>query len=136
MLCPQKGASLECEPVWFKEGMENTILVSLPKGTQIRIFPLPYFIAIKFEAFFDRGKNDFYGSHDFEDIVTVLAYRNSYDDLFITPEPLLKAFAEYARRIISNKSLMEYIQAHIDPTEPAALSDNVFNLFNTLAVLK
>jgi len=33
----------------------------------------PYFLATKVEAFKSRGNNDFLGSHDFEDIITVIA---------------------------------------------------------------
>lgn len=33
----------------------------------------PYLLATKIEAFKTRGNSDFLGSHDFEDIITVIA---------------------------------------------------------------
>ena len=35
----------------------------------IRLLPLPYFLAAKFDAFFDRGIEDVYASKDLEDLV-------------------------------------------------------------------
>ena len=32
----------------------------------------PYFMATKIEAFYGRGGDDFLGSHDMEDIITVI----------------------------------------------------------------
>ena len=32
----------------------------------------PYFLATKIEAFESRGEGDFYGSHDLEEIITLL----------------------------------------------------------------
>ena len=48
--------------------LENTI--------SVRVITAPYFIATKLEAFFDRGRGDFLGSSDLEDIITVLDGRD------------------------------------------------------------
>jgi predicted nucleotidyltransferase len=57
---------------WYKEGIANAIPFKLSSGLDIRIFSVAYFLASKIEAFNARGKNDFHGSRDFEDIITVL----------------------------------------------------------------
>jgi len=41
----------------------------------IKSITAPYFLATKLEAFQTRGNNDFLGSHDFEDIITLIAGR-------------------------------------------------------------
>jgi hypothetical protein len=41
----------------------------------MRILSAPAFLATKWEAFADRGGGDLHGSHDIEDIVTVVAGR-------------------------------------------------------------
>ncbi len=59
---------------WFAKGFSEKKPFQLPgkDAPIIYILPLVFFIATKFEAFFDRGKNDYLGSPDLEDIVTVL----------------------------------------------------------------
>lgn len=56
---------------WYKEAVKNFSVVNLA-GTAIRIVSVPYFIATKIEAFLGRGNNDFLGSADLEDIITIL----------------------------------------------------------------
>ncbi len=41
----------------------------------IKSVTAPYFLATKFEAFKTRGNNDLLASHDYEDIITVIAGR-------------------------------------------------------------
>lgn len=59
---------------WFEPGFQNLVSYPLDAQTTIRIFPVPYFLATKFSAFADRGK-DPRTSKDFEDIVYVLDNR-------------------------------------------------------------
>jgi len=47
----------------------------LKPGLTIQIPPPPVFFATKFEAFRGRGGGELYASHDFEDIVTLVAGR-------------------------------------------------------------
>jgi hypothetical protein len=55
---------------WYADGIKNSLKIN-SDGVEVKILSLPYFIATKLEAFKDRGKNDFFGSHDMEDIVSV-----------------------------------------------------------------
>ena len=56
---------------WFAKGFEKAITKSLD-GVNIKALPLPYFLATKMEAFFNRGVKDIYASHDLEDITYLL----------------------------------------------------------------
>lgn len=60
---------------WYQEILGNPVKVLLEGGLEVSVVNLPVFLATKFDAFSDRGRGDFYGNSDFEDIVTVLAYR-------------------------------------------------------------
>ncbi|GAB4284280.1 MAG: hypothetical protein Kow0029_30820 [Candidatus Rifleibacteriota bacterium] len=60
---------------WYKEAVKNFTVVNIA-GTAIRIVSAPYFIATKIEAFLGRGNNDFLGSADLEDIITILDGRS------------------------------------------------------------
>jgi len=57
---------------WYKQAIAFSNLYPLTDSLEIRVVTAPYFLATKFEAFKTRGKMDFYASHDFEDIVSVL----------------------------------------------------------------
>jgi predicted nucleotidyltransferase len=65
---------------WYPLAIETAQPVVLPSGLQIRLICAPVFIATKLEAFKDRGTSadgqpDYLGSHDLEDIMTVLDRR-------------------------------------------------------------
>src|SRR5690606_35592879 len=77
---------------WFKKGFSKAITVNLD-GIIIKVLPLPYFLATKMEAFFNRGIKDVYASHDLEDIVYLFNYTSDID----------------AQVLASNKELLEYL---------------------------
>jgi len=57
---------------WYPLAMQTAQLIRLPNAMKIRLIAAPVFVATKFEAFADRGRGDFLGSHDLEDIVNVM----------------------------------------------------------------
>jgi len=57
---------------WYKQAITFSSRYRVTDSLEIRVVTAPYFLATKFEAFKTRGKMDFYASHDFEDIVSVL----------------------------------------------------------------
>ena len=57
---------------WYKDAINNAVNYSLTNKLNIKVITAIYFLATKLEAFKTRGKMDFYASHDFEDIVSVL----------------------------------------------------------------
>jgi predicted nucleotidyltransferase len=60
---------------WYRGGYEAATTTRLPDGLALRHLNAPHFLATKFEAFKDRGRNDVYFSHDLEDILTVVEGR-------------------------------------------------------------
>ena len=60
---------------WYREGFELAEQAALEDGLVLRHLSAPYFLATKFEAFKDRGRNDVLVSHDLEDILTVVEGR-------------------------------------------------------------
>lgn len=57
---------------WYKKAIASSIIHHLTDNIDIKIVTAPYFLATKLEAFKTRGKSDYYASHDFEDIVSIL----------------------------------------------------------------
>jgi len=63
---------------WYKEGYKKAFQLSAPLP-EVKILLLLYFLATKVEAFLGRGNGDFYGSHDMEDIISILEVVNAED---------------------------------------------------------
>ncbi|HLJ29419.1 MAG TPA: hypothetical protein VKY85_22110 [Candidatus Angelobacter sp.] len=62
---------------WYKLAMESAQRVQLEDGLTIRVFTAPLFLGTKLEAFKGRGKNDYFASHDLEDVIAVIDGRPS-----------------------------------------------------------
>jgi hypothetical protein len=58
---------------WYKEAIKHAVPHQITDDVVIKSVTAPYFLATKVEAFKSRGKLDFLASHDFEDIITVIA---------------------------------------------------------------
>jgi predicted nucleotidyltransferase len=76
---------------WFAPGFAKREKVMID-NQRIYIIPLPYFLATKFAAYTDRGKNEPRTSHDFEDIVYVLDNRTDVTEQIITSPQDVKLF--------------------------------------------
>jgi len=61
---------------WFEPGYKNLITFKIDT-VEIKCLSLPYYLATKFTAFYDRGSKDPRTSEDFEDIVYILNYTSN-----------------------------------------------------------
>ena len=57
---------------WYRAAMESSVTERLSDDLEIRIVTGPFYIVTKLEAFKGRGKGDFFGSHDLEDLISVV----------------------------------------------------------------
>jgi len=69
---PTDAKVLGFSNTWFVGGLENSIDYTLPKGTRIKIFAAPWFLAAKLQAYQGRGHDDVLMSNDIEDIIALL----------------------------------------------------------------
>lgn len=80
----------------------------------INLLPLPYFLATKFDAFFDRGIKDLYASHDYEDIVYLFNHSSDITEQVLNSEISVKTYLiECASKIIDSPRLQEAIAANL-----------------------
>ncbi|MAY84487.1 MAG: hypothetical protein CMP59_10180 [Flavobacteriales bacterium] len=94
---------------WFASSFHLAIEYPLDDIT-IKLLPLPYFLATKFDAFFDRGIKDVWNSHDYEDIIYLLNYHTELVKLIADAEKTVKEYLkECAVRILKNERLQEAI---------------------------
>lgn len=114
-----EGVKLDVMPVdpqilgfgnrWYERGVADSIYLTLPNGIEIKIFTIAYLLASKIEAFGSRGRNQFYFSKDFEDIVTLF---NGCPDLIAeiaASEAVVKTFiTEWVRTERKNLDAMAF----------------------------
>lgn len=115
---------------WNPEGFQNAITYQLEKGSEIRIFSVPYFIASKWEAFKNRGKLDFRGSSDFEDIVYLLENADELKQKLTNAPANVKTYLkEEISKWIYRSEFEEGLYCHI---ERGSSTDKVFEITTIL----
>ena len=86
---------------WYAMALSLAEPFDLGEGTVIRIPPAPVFIATKWEAFANRGEGDYLGSHDLEDVITVVAGRPELlQDVSKAPEEVRCYIEDQARAFL------------------------------------
>lgn len=76
---------------WFAPGYSQLLEFDL-EGTKIKCLSLPYYLATKLTAFYDRGITDARTSHDFEDIVYILNYTSNIVELISSADAEVKKY--------------------------------------------
>ncbi len=76
---------------WFEPGFKDLILFNID-DVEIKCLSLPYYLATKLTAFYDRGITDPRTSHDFEDIVYILNYTSNIVELISSADSEVKKY--------------------------------------------
>ena len=99
---------------WYVEGLKDRVASELPSGRTISIFPLPYFLASKFEALQHRGGSDWRLAHDLEDILFVLdGCDNPLAEMRNSDAVLLRFLSESAKSLTERSDFDELLLAHL-----------------------
>ncbi len=113
---PIEGKILGFSNRWYAEGFERSVVTKLPDGQNIRIFALPYLVASKLEAFKDRGKADFMGSADLEDIVVLLDGVPDFQGQILRAPAALRAYLlENFEGFFREEMFIDALEGHIPP---------------------
>jgi len=101
---------------WYKSAITHSISKFLDDDLKIRMVTAPYFMATKIEAFYGRGKDDFLGSHDMEDIITVIDGRPKViNEIKTSPSDLRKYLSQEFRKLSNNEFFIESLSGHLRP---------------------
>jgi predicted nucleotidyltransferase len=101
---------------WYPYAIESALLVNLPDRSAIKLISAPAFIGTKIEAFKNRGQGDYLGSHDLEDILTVVDGRETLlAEIYAAPSELQKYLARSFREWLSNMDFVQAIAGHLPP---------------------
>lgn len=113
-IMPSQDSQIGISNSWYAPGLSSIIEKKLD-DVVVRLLSAPYFIATKFEAFHNRGK-DYRTSHDFEDIIYVIDHCEDIVELMKNAEDPLKTFlTNEIKTILNNPFSIEIISAHIHP---------------------
>lgn len=113
---PLSGDVLGFTNRWYAEGFERRIPVGLPGGRTVQVFSLPYFLASKLEAFDGRGRGDFLGSPDIEDVVTLIDgapdFRRQVSE---APESVKAYLTSRFRSLLADERFLDALEGHLPP---------------------
>jgi predicted nucleotidyltransferase len=105
---------------WYVPALQTAVAISLREHLSIRLVTPAYFVATKLDAFLDRGKGDYLGSHDLEDVLSVIDGRPELVDEIAEADPALKAFvAETINRLLDDEHFVDRLPGMILDGSPA-----------------
>lgn len=98
---------------WFEPGFKEIVHFTVDE-LEIKCLSLPYFLAAKFTAFYDRGAKDPRTSHDFEDIVYLLNYTTDLVEQVLTaPDEVKKYLINCFSEVLSDRVKQEAILGNL-----------------------
>ena len=131
---PTDEAVLGFSNRWYPDGMAHAEKRTLPDGQEIAIFSPPYFLASKIEAFLGRGKNDFYGSQDIEDIITVIDRAEDLRDKVLGAPKTVKTYiGEKFGSFLSDELFVQSVTGHLGPGVGPGRMERALELLRGLA---
>lgn len=111
---PTEGKILGFTNRWYPSGLASAETAVLADGQKIQIFSAPYLLASKLEAFLDRGKGDFHGSPDIEDIVALLdGCLDLKEQVQRAPQEVRSYLAEKFRALLAQSRFIESLPGHV-----------------------
>ena len=100
---------------WYAIGFDSLQEVTI-KGETIQILSAPCYLATKFEAYSQRGEDDYRTSHDFEDIIYVLDNRTTIvDEIKQTDTRIKKFLREELTKVLKSSYSEEVLSSHLHP---------------------
>lgn len=107
---------------WYPHALATAEPIRLPSGISIRLVTAPVFLATKFEAFDDRGGNDYLFSHDLGDLISVIDGRDELIEECRTAEASLKSYLrERFGQLLALPAFIDALPGHL-PGDSASQS--------------
>ncbi|HVC08699.1 MAG TPA: hypothetical protein VNH15_02020 [Elusimicrobiota bacterium] len=132
---PTEGEILNFTNRWYTDGYKHAEKALLPDRQEIAIFSLPYLLASKIEAFEDRGRGDFMGSTDMEDLIAVLDGAPDAKDKIRQAPPAVRTYlkSKFAK-FLKQPEFLEALTGHLQsPQGTGGRVENVRELLNAVA---
>ncbi len=98
---------------WYGPGFKQLQEIKI-ENVLVRILPLAYFLASKFDAYHDRGGKDPRTSHDFEDIIYILDNRmDLVETILNSPNEVLDFLKVEFQNMLSDSVSQEAIAGNL-----------------------
>lgn len=89
--------------------------VDVAPGVRVRVASLPAFLATKFEAFSNRGREDDIANADLEDIFTLLGSReDALERILAAPAEIRQYLVESSRKLLAKDDLDDVVSGCFD----------------------
>ena len=112
---PTEGDVLGFTNRWYP-GVVKTADPHVIDDVTIRVISAVYFLATKFVAFDGRGANDYYGSHDLEDIVALVDGRPEVvEDVRRAPDDVRGFVIDRAEALLRDIEFLNALPGHVEP---------------------
>ena len=97
---------------WFEESLAAAEAVQVGNSV-VRIITPPYFVALKLEAFEERGHKDFLASTDFEDVICLANGRESLVNEIMNCDNLRAGIAQKFREYLAHPELEDAVDGFV-----------------------
>lgn len=119
-IMPTDGTGLGLNTQWFTEALASASERTIRGDVRLRLISAPAFIALKLSAFRDRGDGDYYGSHDLEDLLTVIDGRAAIvEELAASPAALRTYVRNEIRKLIEVRDFRDALSGAL-PSDDAS----------------
>ena len=110
---------------WYRYGIDHAVTVETPGGLEVRHLSAAAFLATKLEAFHDRGRNDYFASHDLEDVLTVLDGRSEIVGEVLEAEALHSFLSTSVRALLEEPRFLDALPGHIEQGPVTAAREQI-----------
>jgi len=118
---------------WFEAALDEATTITY-ENRAVRVVSAPYFVALKLEAFEDRGKGDFLTSTDFEDVICLFNGRETVVEEIKACEKLRKGLAEKFTEYLSCRDLEDAIEGFVQTeNNPESRKEAILERFRKIA---
>ena len=101
---------------WYRYAMSTATPLLLEPGVEIHLITAPYFLATKMEAFKGRGKGDFLGSQDLEDLISLIDGRPTLAREVREQSPELRVYvAAEMTQFLQSARFTDALPGHLPP---------------------
>jgi hypothetical protein len=88
----------------------------LASGLTLRAITAPYFVGTKIEAFQGRGEEDYFASHDLEDLIAVVDGRGSLlEEIDMASSELPRFIGEAIRSLLGEPRFVDALPGYLLP---------------------
>lgn len=122
---------------WYELAMQTAITTTVLEGMSIRLITSTCFVATKLVAFLDRGKGDYFDSHDLEDVLSIVDGRPELVEELGGAEAEIREYvAGVVVRLLADQDFINALPGMVIEGSPANRSPIVLQRLRAIAQMK